>query len=73
MLAHASRVSDPSAVDAGDLNRLIGDLSMARTTRVRVREQGGLGSQGSTINDGRSIHSRMSASTVLGQPATVFW
>ena len=41
MSAHAHRVSDPSAADASDLNRLIGDLSMARTTRVRAHEQGG--------------------------------
>jgi hypothetical protein len=72
MSEQLSCVSEPLAGDPGDLDRLIGDPSMVRTTRVRVREQpGGLGSQGSAIIDGVSIHSCVGVSTDPGQPTTV--
>jgi hypothetical protein len=65
-------MSVPSSHSGGDLNQLISGLSVTRTNRARIREQGGEGDrEGSNNADGTSFHLHDSVGTGLGQPHTV--
>jgi hypothetical protein len=59
-----------ASANSADLNQLISSLSVTRTNRARVREQGGQEEREGSNADGRSLHSHISVGTGLGQPDT---